>query len=124
MLLFSSIDGGGYGQNIGYGVKDNQIGMLITDLMYNDEFGFFPTPFGQPSPSMALFEQWGHFTQIVWKDTTHVGCATVMCNGLANIDSSMPLPFTVCNYSPPGNYDGEYADNVLAPLGHPLYSVA
>lgn len=121
-MRFSSIDGGGYGQNIGYGVDENQIGVMITNLMYNNEIGYFPLPYGQPSPSMQYFEQWGHFSQIVWKSTTHVGCATVMCNGLGNIDSSSPLPFTVCNYSPPGNYNGEYADNVLEPLGEAVYN--
>lgn len=103
-------------------MEENQIGIMISNLMYNDEIGYFPTPYGQPDPSMTYFEQWGHFSQIVWKSTTHVGCATVMCNGLGNVDSSSPLPFTVCNYSPPGNYDGEYADNVLAPLGQPVYN--
>lgn len=122
MSPFSSIDGGGYGQNIGYGVTENEIGMMITNLMYNDEIDYFPNPYGVPNPAMTEFEKWGHFSQIVWKDTTHVGCATVMCNGLGNIDSSSSLPFTVCNYSPPGNYNGEYADNVLAPLGRPSYS--
>lgn len=118
----SSIDGGGYGQNIGYGVEASQVGVMITNLMYNDEIGYFPTPYGASSPSMTDFEKWGHFSQIVWKGTTHVGCATVMCNGLGNVDSSSSLPFTVCNYSPPGNYDGEYGENVLAPLGYKVYS--
>lgn len=115
----TSIDGGGYGQNIGYGVQENQIGKMITNLMYNNEEGFFHNLYGTNSPSMALFESWGHFTQIVWKASTHVGCATVTCPKLGNVDSSVAEPFTVCNYSPAGNTIGEYADNVLAPLGHP-----
>jgi hypothetical protein len=95
---------------------------MITNLMYNDEIDYFPTPYGSASPIMSDFEKWGHFSQIVWKGTTHVGCATVMCDQLGNVDSSSSMPFTVCNYSPPGNYDGEYADNVLAPLGHAIFS--
>lgn len=56
-------------------------------------------------PNMAQFEQWGHFSQIVWKDTKTVGCATVHCpNGLANTGSTVSPYFTVCNYGPPGNY--------------------
>lgn len=88
---------------------------MITNLMYNDEIEFFPTPYGASDPSMADFDKWGHFSQIVWKATTHVGCATVTCNNLGNADSSSPLPFTVCNYSPVGNVGGEYGANVLAP---------
>lgn len=40
----------------------------------------------------------GHYTQIVWRNTTKVGCGIVKCNG------EMIL---VCNYDPPGNYVGE-----------------
>ncbi|KAJ6120543.1 hypothetical protein N7523_004823 [Penicillium sp. IBT 18751x] len=120
----TSIDGGGYGQNIGYGVGADQVGVMLTNLMYNDEINYFPTPYGESDPSMDDFEKWGHFSQIVWKGTTHVGCATVVCDGLGNVDSSSSLPFTVCNYSPPGNYAGEYGDNVLAPLGNAVYTAS
>jgi len=40
----------------------------------------------------------GHYTQIVWKTTTKVGCAKSICNG--NV-------IWVCNYDPPGNWIGE-----------------
>ena len=40
----------------------------------------------------------GHYTQIVWKTTTKVGCAKSICNG--NV-------IWVCNYDPPGNWVGE-----------------
>ncbi|KAJ5627833.1 hypothetical protein N7490_010061 [Penicillium lividum] len=117
----TSIDGGGYGQNIGYGVEASDVGVMITNLMYNDEIEFFPTPYGESDPSMSDFDKWGHFSQIVWKATTHVGCATVVCDPLGNVDSSEALPFTVCNYSPVGNVGGEYGDNVLQPDGGSTY---
>ena len=78
---------------------------MITNLMYNDEFGFFEPFFGQANPDMTNFDSWGHFTQIVWKNSNEVGCATVVCNSLGNVDSSTPLPFTVCNYGPPGKIE-------------------
>lgn len=116
-FLNSSIneDQGQYGQNIGYGVTEADVGQMISNMMYNDEIGYFPTPYGAASPSMDLFDKWGHFSQIVWKGTTHVACITHPCAKLGNVDSSEALPFTVCNYSPPGNFKGEYGDNVLAP---------
>lgn len=46
------------------------------------------------------FEDVGHYTQIIWRQTTHVGCA------LAKDDL---WDFLVCRYSPPGNFTGEYA---------------
>lgn len=75
---------------------------MITNLMYNNEMGYFEALYGEANPSMDNFDAWGHFSQIVWKGTTHVGCATVTCNSLGNVDSSVAVPFTVCNYSPAG----------------------
>lgn len=40
----------------------------------------------------------GHYTQMVWKDTTRVGCA---------IASSRRFDYLVCRYGPQGNYLGE-----------------
>ncbi|GFP99422.1 pathogenesis-related protein 1a [Phtheirospermum japonicum] len=41
----------------------------------------------------------GHYTQIVWKSSTQLGCARLQCtNGMF---------FMICNYYPPGNYGGE-----------------
>ncbi|CAN6274170.1 unnamed protein product [Urochloa humidicola] len=41
----------------------------------------------------------GHYTQVVWRDTTAVGCALVPCGGGRGT-------FAVCSYNPPGNYVG------------------
>jgi uncharacterized protein YkwD len=40
----------------------------------------------------------GHYTQIVWKNTTEVGCA------VAKVRNE---EYWVCNYNPPGNYVGQ-----------------
>jgi hypothetical protein len=41
----------------------------------------------------------GHYTQIIWENTTKVGCAFAVCNNNQVI--------WVCNYNPPGNYVGQ-----------------
>ena len=41
----------------------------------------------------------GHYTQIVWKNTTQVGCGVATCED--------GYVIVVCNYNPPGNYTGE-----------------
>jgi pathogenesis-related protein 1 len=41
----------------------------------------------------------GHYTQVVWKDTTEVGCGMVICNNKAQI--------WVCQYKKPGNFRGQ-----------------
>ena len=48
-------------------------------------------------------EQCGHYTQIVWRDTTTVGCGVADCN-MMGADGH----FFVCNYDPPGNWVGEW----------------
>lgn len=52
-------------------------------------------------------EQCGHYTQIVWADTTSVGCAVNYCADLENVSWSSGAYFYVCNYSPGGNYVGQ-----------------
>ena len=97
----TSTGGGGYGQNIGAGSPPSDIPAMITNLMYNNEINYYPG-YGS-EPSMANFHLWGHFSQIVWKSTTSIGCATQYCpNGLANTGGGVSPYFTVCNYSPPG----------------------
>jgi pathogenesis-related protein 1 len=43
----------------------------------------------------------GHYTQVVWRSTTKVGCALHDCPGLAYGSS------VVCNYAPGGNVGGQ-----------------
>lgn len=43
-------------------------------------------------------EDVGHYTQLVWRDTSQVGCATASAGG---------EDILVCRYSNPGNYVGE-----------------
>lgn len=78
---------------------------MISNLMYNSEFMYFKPYFGMASPDMNTFDKWGHFTQILWKGTSEVGCATVVCDRLGNVDARSATPFTVCNYNPPGKFE-------------------
>lgn len=52
----------------------------------------------------------GHFTQLVWKNTTSVGCGRTECNGDGG--NKAPGWYVVCEYYPPGNVVGAFTSMV------------
>ncbi len=95
----------------------------ISNQWYNNEIMDFPaSDYGKASPSMTNFDKWGHASQVIWKSSTEVGCATYYCqNGTPMFpgDGSMQMSgwYTVCNYKSAGNMGGAYGTNVLPSLG-------
>ncbi|MCP3102717.1 CAP domain-containing protein [Myxococcus sp. K15C18031901] len=56
----------------------------------------------------AKDKQCGHYTQVVWRNTKRLGCATQTCTVNSPFGSRFPTwQFWVCNYAPPGNYVGQ-----------------
>ncbi len=47
----------------------------------------------------------GHYTQVVWRTSVKIGCATTRCTTNSPFGNG-PWYLTACNYSPPGNYVG------------------
>ncbi|KAI2620472.1 PR-1-like protein [Hypoxylon sp. NC1633] len=58
--------------------------------------------------SPGFGEDTGHFTQLVWRDTTDVGCGAVLCPGNGGW-------YLACEYWPRGNVIGAFADEVDRP---------
>jgi uncharacterized protein YkwD len=50
------------------------------------------------SPQYSFENDTGHYTQIVWRKTTQIGCGRATCGNRAVV---------ACRYSPPGNYIGQ-----------------
>lgn len=51
-------------------------------------------------PNISRTGDWSdvsHYTQVIWRETTHLGCA---------IHRGARFDFLICRYSPPGNVDG------------------
>lgn len=54
-------------------------------------------------PQVSRTGKWqdvGHYTQIIWRNTSHIGCA---------IASNDRRDILVCRYGPPGNFTGQRA---------------
>jgi hypothetical protein len=69
----------------------------LADLWVAEKRQFNPGLF----PNVSRTGYWkdvAHYTQMVWKSTTHVGCALYRGGG---------KDFLICRYSPPGNADGK-----------------
>merc|ERR1712217_920446 len=46
----------------------------------------------------------------VWVNSRKIGCAVQQCSSLGSLRDAQ---FLVCEYSPPGNYQGQFPENVL-----------
>ncbi|GJJ74800.1 hypothetical protein EMPS_07158 [Entomortierella parvispora] len=95
--------GGPYGENLAAGYKDYKTAITA---WYNEVKSY---NYNRPGFSGAT----GHFTQVVWKATTQVGCAKRFCQ-----NSNWTI--YICEYSAPGNIvsppTNEYfRKNVLPP---------
>ncbi|ATY63564.1 extracellular SCP domain [Cordyceps militaris] len=89
-----SHSGGPFGENIAIGYGNATAAVAA----WGDERGIYD--FGKPGFEHAT----GHFTQLVWKGTTAMGCERVLC-GVRGW-------FVACEYWPPGNVQGQYDDEV------------
>ncbi len=56
----------------------------------------------------------GHFTQVVWKNSTNLGCGAAQGTKVMN-GTNFNAFYVVCQYSPAGNVQGQFAANVLKP---------
>jgi pathogenesis-related protein 1 len=49
----------------------------------------------------------GHYTQVVWRNSTELGCGYAKCTTGSPFGSSKTWYNWVCQYNPPGNYVGQ-----------------
>jgi uncharacterized protein YkwD len=91
---------GSFGENLAAGTSGTLDPAAVVAMWY-DEVAQYRFPNG------GFSMKTGHFTQVVWRGTTQVGCGKSQCNG---------MDIWVCEYDPAGNWEGQYRDNVL-PVG-------
>jgi len=84
------------GENLWWGTADAFAYPDMVAMWGNEKSAFKYGVFPDVSTSKSAVV--GHYTQIVWKNTTSVGCA---------LASNGKTDFLVCRYSAPGNVIGE-----------------
>lgn len=94
-----------YGENLWmYMTTDRShrvVGGDAVDSWYNNELSKYK--FGTEPRDLEA----GHLTQVLWASSEYLG---------VGVAKTGEYTFVVCNYNPPGNYKGEYVDNV-PPIG-------
>lgn len=64
--------------------------------------------------SPGFSSQTGHFTQVVWRGSTQLGCGAA--RGVTTRNGTRYNAFyVVCHYAPAGNVTGQFPQNVLRP---------
>ncbi|PPJ55129.1 hypothetical protein CBER1_09960 [Cercospora berteroae] len=94
---------GPYGENIAAGFVNATLAVDAwagEEVEYDYEKGGF---------SMGT----GHFSQLVWRNTTKIGCAIAECQSL--VATGAHGAYLVCEYDPAGNTLGAFEANVKAP---------
>ena len=74
---------------------------ISTQWYYGEVNNFLPKYYGLPTPDLAKFAGYGHFTQVVWSGSATVGCASRFC-AAGTVFAGVESWFTVCNYVAPG----------------------
>ena len=83
----------GLGENLAWGTELSA--RQAVQLWYEEisEYNYASPGFGPA----------GHFTQVIWRGSRQLGCGKAICQGEV---------YWVCRYSPAGNDDDEFRENV------------
>jgi len=108
------------GENLYKVINMEPTGVDVVDAWYEEITDYNYGPVGNPctkqkcasreSPPCAL----GHFTQVMWEETTDVGCAVAECPA-----QEQPTFVAVCHYGPGGNIVGKlpFSNQIASDLG-------
>ena len=102
----TSYNGKWMGQNLFVSGGVAPTGAGVADNWYSENKNYDYASGGSKNGGVV-----GHFTQLVWKATTQIGCAVAE----GSWSGYKPSYFVCCNYFPGGNMLGQYTKNVLKP---------
>ncbi|XP_057788051.1 pathogenesis-related protein 1-like [Salvia miltiorrhiza] len=85
---------GPYGENLAKGSSSSFTGVSAVNLWAAEK-----QYYDHANNCCIGTNQCLHYTQLVWHDSTQIGCARVRCNN--------GWYFVICSYQQPGNWEGE-----------------
>eukprot|EP00929_Paragymnodinium_shiwhaense_P020584 TRINITY_DN13676_c0_g1_i2.p1 TRINITY_DN13676_c0_g1~~TRINITY_DN13676_c0_g1_i2.p1 ORF type:complete len:331 (-),score=30.44 TRINITY_DN13676_c0_g1_i2:313-1305(-) len=98
------------GENLawGYPTRDGISSTVAwySEIQYTEPYGTADSM----TDAVPANEAIGHYTQVVWKGSTKLGCG----KGTATVGGNAG-DYWVCQYCTAGNYGGQFTQNVLAP---------
>ncbi len=102
--------------NSGGAQVSGQSGIDATDAWYSEIADFQYSARGVVCPKRGKRDQIGHFTQLMWDKSTHLGCGAASCGNSVVV---------VCQYGPGGNFNmrtnAPFSEEAAARLNsHPL----
>jgi pathogenesis-related protein 1 len=87
---------GGQGENLAWGTRGAFSAATLAQGWANEKSNYVP---GTPVGNMGMPNNvYGHYTQMVWRSTTQIGCA---------MGSDANQDYLVCRYLPAGNYQDQ-----------------
>ncbi|HEY2515464.1 MAG TPA: RICIN domain-containing protein [Polyangiaceae bacterium] len=100
---YSALGGsGGLGEDVAAGAPSQSVSDAVASWVSEGQY------YDHATNSCAAGQECGHYTQIVWKNSTAVGCAKVHCTTGSPFGAGFPTwDMSVCDFNPPGNYVGE-----------------
>ena len=95
---------GDRGENIAAGAPPGSLTMAKTVSAWAAEV----SDYSYSRNTCGAGKECGHYTQLVWRDTTRAGCAQQVCHANSPFGAGNPdWDFFVCDYEPPGNVVGQ-----------------
>lgn len=71
----------------------------VTPTQVTNAWGGEEKFFDYATNTCAAGQMCGHYTQVMWRTTTQIGCARAVCSDHSQV--------WVCHYTPPGNWRGQ-----------------
>jgi hypothetical protein len=100
LASFGIMGGSGFEPN---GSPERTVALWESELACYTYGPFEPGTNATCTDACAIYGGCGHYTQLVWRDTTRVGCGVADCRR-----GPWRKSYWVCNYDPTGNFLGEF----------------